>query len=450
MDTSFDLIVIGSGAAGGTAAAICSEAGLKVAVVDSNPFGGTCSLRGCVPKKVLVGEAETVDAYNRMLDVGVGTSKTKINWPQAIAFKNTFTEPTPALTEKSYTDLGITNVHGRAKFISSNQIQVGENILEGERFLLANGAKPMDLGMPGKEYVKTSDEFLDMKDLPESVIFIGGGFISFEFAHITARTGAQVVILDRGSTPLKIFDADLVEQMVKSSVDEGIVVKRKRAVEKVEMIDSAFAVSVKNAEGASEVFKADLVVHGAGRVPDLDDMNLEVLDVQRSRRGVVVNDYLKSVSNPSVYAAGDAAEIGPPLTPVALYQGNVVARNIIDGDKIKVDHSVVPSIVYTVPPIASVGILEDQAKKQGLDFRVNHQDTSQWYSSRRLQIKASSSKVIVDNASDKILGAHIFGPGAEELINVFAQAMKMNATASDLKATIFAYPTFCSDIKYLV
>ena len=450
MSEQFDLIVIGSGAAGGTAAVICSNEGFKVAVIDSSPFGGTCALRGCVPKKVLVGEAETVDAHNRMMNVGVTGDAVKIDWSEAIAFKNTFTQPTPALTEKSYTDAGITNINGRARFISKNQVQVGDSVYGAKYFLLANGAKPLDLGMPGKELVTTSDQFLNLEDFPDEVIFIGGGLISFEFAHIANRTGAKVTILDRGPRPLKPFDPDLVEQMVKSSLENGIVIMRSRRVEAVEKSGEKLMVRVRNAEDKEETYEAGLVVHGAGRVPDIDDLDLEEAGVERSRRGVVVNDYLQSVSNPKVFAAGDAAEIGPPLTPVALYHAKVVAENMINDNAIKVDHRVVPSIAYTVPPVAAVGLLEAQAKEKGIDFRVNHQDTSLWYSSKRLQVKFSSFKVIIDKANDTIIGAHIFGPGAEELINVFAVAMRGGMTATELGKAIFAYPTFCSDIAYML
>ncbi len=450
MSEQFDLIVIGSGAAGGTAAVICSNEGFKVAVIDSNPFGGTCALRGCVPKKVLVGEAETVDAHNRMMNVGVTGDTAKIDWPAAIAFKNTFTQPTPALTEKSYADAGITNINGRARFISKKQVQVGDSVYEAKYFLLANGAKPLDLGMPGKELVTTSEEFLNLKEFPGEVIFIGGGFISFEFAHVANRTGAKVTILDRGPRPLKPFDPDLVEQMVKSSLENGINIRRSRRVEAVEKSGDKLSVRVKNAEDEEETYEAGLIVHGAGRVPDIDDLELEAAGIERSRRGVVVNDYLQSVSNPMVYAAGDTAEIGPPLTPVALYHAKVVAQNMVNDNIMKADHTVVPSIVFTVPPLAGVGLLEIQARESGIDYRVNHQDTSQWYSSKRLQVSFSSFKVIIDKSNDTIVGAHVFGPGAEELINVFAAAMRSGITATELGKTIFAYPTFCSDIAYMV
>ena len=201
-------------------------------------------------------------------------------------------------------------------------------------------------------------------------------------------------------------------------------------------------------EGCS--FEADLVVHGAGRVPDIDGLDLDKAGVEHDKRGVRVNEFLQSVSNPSVYAAGDAAASGPPLTPVASYDGDIVAANLIEGNHREVDYPPIPSVVFTVPPLASVGLQEETARDQGLNFSVRHEQTSDWYSSRRVGEEYSGYKVLVEEGTDQILGAHLLGPQAEETINLFAMAMKVGMPAAEVEDMIFAYPTHASDIVYMV
>jgi glutathione reductase (NADPH) len=200
--------------------------------------------------------------------------------------------------------------------VDSTAVGVGEDVLEGRKVVVAAGAMPRKLGIPGEQYVTTSDRFLELEELPRRIVFIGGGYISFEFAHVAARAGAEVTILHRGQHPLEVFDPDLVGQLVERTKRLGVGVEVGKAVVSVEKSDDKLSVHVSTV-GEREVFEADLVVHGAGRVPEIDDLNLAAAGVQTEERGVSVNEYLQSISNPAVYAAGDAAASGlPPLTPI--------------------------------------------------------------------------------------------------------------------------------------
>jgi len=193
------------------------------------------------------------------------------------------------------------------------------------------------------------------------------------------------------------------------------------------------------------------VVHGAGRVPEIGDLDLTVAGVKFDKRGVVVNEYLQSVSNPAVYAAGDAAASGgPPLTPVAGYESDIVAANLLEGNHRKPNYLAVPSVVFTVPPLAAVGLSEQSAREQGLQFRTNHQETSGWYSSRRVGEKCSGFKVLVEEGSSRIIGAHLLGHHVEEVINLFALAIRSGLTVAHFTEMMFAYPTHASDISYMV
>jgi glutathione reductase (NADPH) len=194
-----------------------------------------------------------------------------------------------------------------------------------------------------------------------------------------------------------------------------------------------------------------MVVHAAGRVPEIDDLNLEGAGVERTKRGVTVNEFLQSVSNPAVYAAGDAAATGgPPLTPVASYDGIVVAANLLKGNHQRPNYLGIPTVVFTIPPLASVGIGESEAREQALKFQVKKEMTSTWYSSRRVGEKYSGFKVLVEEGTDRILGAHLLGSQAEEVINLFGVAIRSGMRAADLKHMLFAYPTHGSDLPYML
>ena len=449
MTKNFDLVVIGTGTAGAAAAYGCRSAGWSVAIVDSRPFGGTCALRGCDPKKVLVDATDVIERARQMESLGVRSDTMTIDWPALMRFKRTFTGPVPADRERELLEAGIAVFHGRARFTDKTAIHVGDDTLIGRFIVIAAGARPATLGIDGEEHLTNSEEFLELDHLPARITFVGGGYISLEFAHVSARSGAQVQILHRGARPLEKFDPDMVVRLVKATEELGITVRVNTAVKRVEKSSGYFIVHG-SANGSSEIFEADMVVHGAGRVPDIDDMDLKTGEVEYTKRGITVNDYLQSVSNPSIYAAGDAAAKGPPLTPVAAMEGEVVAANLLKGNHRTPDLAAVATIAYTLPPVASVGLLEAAAKAKGLKFRVNHQDTSQWYSTRHVGARYSAFKVLVEDDTERILGAHLIGPHAEEQINLFTLAIRSGIRGSDIENTLFAYPTAASDLGYMV
>jgi glutathione reductase (NADPH) len=448
---SFDLVVIGTGTAGSNVAYLCQAAGWRVAIVDYRPFGGTCALRGCDPKKVLVGAAELVDRMQRMNGKGIHADQLRIDWPQLMAFKRSFTDPVPKRREDEFAKAGITAFHGRARFVGPTTIHVNGQVLESRYLVLATGAKPADLRIPGAEYLTTSDQFLELEHLPRRIVFVGGGYISLEFAHVAARAGAQVTILHRGARPLERFDPDLVNRLLDRTRKLGVEVQVQTAVQRLEKHVGGLRVYASTG-GEQCVLEGELVVHGAGRVPEIDDLDLSKAEVAYdARQGVQVNEYLQSVSNPAVYAAGDAAASGgPPLTPVAGYGGEIVAANLLKGNHRKANFLGIPSVVFTVPPLARVGLLEETARAQGLRFRTHQEDTSDWYSSRRVAETCAGFKVLIEEGSDRILGAHLLDPQAEEVINLFALAIRSGLSAGDIKSAFFAYPSYGSDTEYMM
>ena len=496
---TFDLIVIGTGNAASTTASECGSAGWSVAIIDALPFGGTCALRGCDPKKVLVEAAKVIDSNQRHDNKGIiGSQAVHIKWPDLIRFKRTFTDPFPKNREDGYIRAGIVPFHGHARFISPTTVKVevhkdsnndNNTILNGRHILIATGSKPMNLNVPGSENIITSDQFLELRDnnLPDRIVFVGGGYISFEFAHIAARAGAKVTIIHRGKRPLEHFDPDLVNRLVQRSKDIGIDVILQAAVKSIDKSSSSSTTTNFNNEGrnklivyysssssssdlskenkqksdddimttssSSTAVEADMVVHGAGREPNIDGLNLaDAGGVQYTHRGITVNEYLQSVSNPAVYAAGDVvANMGLPLTPVASYDGAVVANNLIKGNTLKSNYTGLPSVVFTIPPLVSVGMQEKEAKDQRLRFKIKHEDTSGWASSRRVGETCAAFKVLIEEDTNQILGAHILGPHAEEIINIFSLAIRLGLTTKDLNDPIlYTYPTNSSDILYML
>lgn len=229
----------------------------------------------------------------------------------------------------------------------------------------------------------------------------------------------------------------------------GVDVRLGATVEAIDKTETGYRVR-STSHGVSSTVDADLVVHAAGRAPALESLDLAAAGIANDRGRLILNEYLQSVSNPAVYAAGDAAQLGPPLTPVSSHDAKVAAANLLKGNHRRPDYRGVPSVVFTIPPLATVGLTEAQARERGLKFKMKSQQASDWFTARQAAQPTYGFKVLVDEASDHILGAHLVGPNAEEVINLFALAIRHNLTATDLKSTMFAYPTGGSDVGYMV
>lgn len=446
---SFDLIVIGGGTGGTGVARMAANAGWKVASIDSLPFGGTCALRGCDPKKMLIAVTEGVE-WARNLDGKGLEAQTSIEWPEMIAFKRTFTDAMPGRIEGGLEKAGITVLHGEARYTGRDKIEVNGEPLSARHFHIATGARPMTLNIPGEALLATSTDFLELAERPDRVVFVGGGFIAMEFAHITKRAGArEVTVLEMMDRPLGNFDPDLVGILCEATAELGVDLRTEAKVLQIEKNGSDFAVTYETPKG-TETVRCDLVVHATGRVPNIDHLNLEAAGVEYSRKGIKVSPFMRT-TNPAIFAAGDCADSGPNLTPVSANEGRIAGKNLLAGkDEREVNYPPIPSVVFTLPQLASVGLSEAAARDKGLDFDSHFEKTVGWYSSLRVGAKYSAYKVLVEKGTGKILGAHLIGPGAEEQINLFAMAMGAGLTANRLKGIIFAYPSFASDISSMI
>lgn len=445
----FDVFVIGSGMAGMTIANKCASKGLSVGITDELPYGGTCALRGCDPKKVLIEATEVIKSAKNFQGKGV-EGVPAINWADLMTFKKSFTEPMPSKIEKGYEKNGISNFHSPAKFIDEDKLQVGETVIQADKIVLSTGAKPSPLNIPGNELTLTSTDFLDLEKLPPSLLFIGGGYIAFEFAHLAARCGSEVTIVHRGDFPLENFEQDIVKHLVSATEELGVNIVLQSEVTEIREQKDGFKVIAQGNNGTVDFFAAS-VINSAGRIPAIFDLDLEKANVKFSKQGVEVNEYLQSVANKHVYAAGDTANTdGLPLTPVAVMEGHILASNLIKGNHKKPEYQAMPTVVFTLPSMASVGLTEKVAKSQNLNFNSNYKSVPEWFNAKRLNEEYYAFKTLIDKDTNKILGAHIIGPEAEETINLFAMAMNTDLKANEIKGMVFSYPTLASDISSMI
>lgn len=444
----YDVVVIGAGNAGQTAAAICAQSKKRVCIVEARDVGGTCPLRGCVPKKVLVAAAETMDLIARAGDQGVRVDGARIDWLALMAKKRSIVAGTSEALEKDLKEKGIDVVHGRARFVAPDAIEVDGRRIVGNSFVVATGSKPRPLSFAGSDRLITSDDFLELETLPPSVAFVGAGVIAFEFAHVLARAGAKVTMLEPTPHALSMFDEDAAKVVVDATRALGIDVE---VSSEVRSIDGR-TIHYEN-KGERRSLQVDVVVHGAGRVADLDDLALDVAGIARDDKGRIdVDEHLRSKSRPDVFVAGDAVVGAPQLSPVATYHGKIVGHNLTRTPLRAADHRFVPHLLFTVPPLASVGMTEKQAKQKGLAVEVRVSDMRSWRSARTYAERFAWSKVVREAKTERIVGAHVVGHGGQETIHAIALAMSMRPDDSRRFLTdfVYGYPTFHSDLRFMI
>lgn len=447
MSDAYDIIIIGGGNAGFGVSAIAHEAGKKIAFIEERDFGGTCPNRGCTPKKILVAAAlalhEIDMASTHCIDVG----KAKLDWTKLIQREKEMIGFIPdAMTGVAEKRGDV--YRGSARFVGPNSVEVDGQVLEGKNIVIATGSKTRPLPIPGAELMITSDEVLSEETQPEDVVFIGGGVIAMEFSHVYARAGTKVTILEVMPRLLPRIEAGAVEAIQGESERIGVIIKTGVKVNGVTKSGDKLEVSYE-VDGQAQTVTADRVINGAGRIANVDTLDLDAGNVKHDRIAVEVDEYLRSTSNPSVWACGDSLVASAQLSPIATYEGRIVGQNIVNGPTVKPDYSVLPSCVYTVPALSTVGLTEEQATKAGMDVKVSASDMSGWFSAKSAGETVAWAKILIDEKEDRIVGAHMVGHKGEELIHIFAMAMRHGIPASKIKEDMFAYPTFSSDVKNL-
>ena len=446
---SYDVLILGGGNAGFGVTVPTRKAGMTVAMVEERDLGGTCPNRGCTPKKVLVAAGHALHEIGQAHVHHISVSKPKLDWAALIDREKEMISGIPESLAETLEERGVDLFRDSASFVGPNAVKVGSRTVEAKHIVIATGSRPRPLPIPGAELMITSDEVLSDREQPGSVLFVGGGVIALELGHVYARAGTKVTILEVLPRLLPALDEDAVEQIRQESARIGIDVHTGVKVLRVEKANNQLR-TIFATNGKEQAVVSDRVVNGAGRIANVDHLDLDAGGVAHDNFRISVDAYLRSTSNPAVHACGDVLSGPPQLSPIATYEGRIVGANIVEGPKLKPDYASLPSAVYTVPSLASVGLTEAQAKEKGLNTKVTVSDMEYWFSTRTYAETKAWAKVIVDEASDQIVGAHMVGHAAEELINIFGLAKKHGITATQLRDFIYAYPSFSSDIKHML
>lgn len=448
MTERYDIVILGAGNAGFGVSQIAHAAGKSIAFVESDQFGGTCPNRGCTPKKVLVAAANALHEIELAPQHGIKVGPARLDWAKLIDRKSDMIDFIPGAMEDIAKNRG-TVYKGKAVFVDANAIEVEGKRIEAENFVIATGSMTRPLSIPGAEHLITSDDVLNERELPQEVIFIGGGVIAMEFSHVYARAGAKVTILEMMPQLLPRLDQDAVTAIQGESERLGINIKTGVQVEAVEKSGDRLQVHFIH-DGKRQFVEASRVVNGTGRIANVADLNLEAANVAHDGIRIEVDEHLRSVSNPAVWVAGDALVHSAQLSPLATYEGRLVGQNIVENAGIKPDYSIVPSAVYTVPALSSVGMTETEAKQAGIDVDVMTSDMSSWFSARFYAETVAWAKVLVEKETRRVVGAHLVGHHGEELIHLFALAMRHGINADQLGDEMYAFPTFAADIKSML
>jgi len=437
MKYDYDLFVIGAGSGGVRASRMASSFGAKVAVCEDRYMGGTCVNVGCVPKKLYVYASEYSQHFNESKGFGWSTGEIAFDWATLRDNKTEEISRLNGIYDGILNNANVEVIKGRGRIVDQHTVEVDGKKYTTERILLAVGGWPFIPDFKGREHVVSSNQIFDLEAFPNRLVVVGGGYIAVEFAGIFNGLGTEVTQLYRGELFLRGFDNEVRDFAAQEIAKKGVNLRFKTDVTSIEkQADQSLKVNL--SDGSSIV--ADAVLYATGRKPQLDDLGIENVNITVSDKGYIeVNDHFQT-SEPSIYALGDATG-GMELTPVALEEGMTLARALYNNQPCKIDYSNIATTVFCQPNIGTVGMTEEQA-------RSDYSNVVKYRSSfRAMKHTISGSdertlmKLLVDSDTDKILGVHMVGPDAGEIMQGLAIAIKAGATKADFDATIGIHPT---------
>jgi glutathione reductase (NADPH) len=432
----YDLITIGAGSGGVRASRMSSGMGAKVAVVENMRTGGTCVMRGCVPKKLLIYGAHFAEDFEDSRGYGWTPGDNGFDWPALIAAKDKELDRLEGVYHNILGNAGVTELNGKGRLVDNHTVDVDGKTYTAETILIATGGWPSMPAVSGIEHVITSNEALDLPELPKRIVIVGGGFIAVEFAGIFNALGAEVHEIIRADHLLRGFDEALRVSLREEMTKKGITVHSGINVTNIEKLDDgSFRVSFDN----EEPLDADLVMYATGRSPNTKGIGLEDVGVELDRKGAIIVDEYSKTNIDNIYAIGDVTD-RMNLTPVALAEGMAFAKTLYDNTPVAMTYDNIPSAVFSQPPIGTVGLTEDQARERGeVDiYQSSFKAMKHTLSGRD---ERSLMKLIVDKQTDVVVGCHMMGADAPEIIQGIAIAMKCGATKSQFDATIGIHPT---------
>ncbi|ABA74669.1 MULTISPECIES: glutathione-disulfide reductase [Pseudomonas] len=438
MAYDFDLYVIGAGSGGVRAARFAAGFGAKVAVAESRYLGGTCVNVGCVPKKLLVYGAHFAEDFEQSSGFGWNLGEADFDWATLIANKDREINRLNGIYRNLLVNSGVTLHEAHAKIVGPHEVEVNGERYTAKNILIATGGWPQIPEIPGHEHAISSNQAFFLKELPKRVLVVGGGYIAVEFAGIFHGLGANTTLLYRGDLFLRGFDGSVRNHLKEELTKRGMDLQFNADIARIDkQSDGSLKATLKD----GRVLEADCVFYATGRRPMLDNLGLENIDVQLDDKGFIKVDEQYQTTEPSILALGDV--IGRvQLTPVALAEGMAVARRLFKPEQYRpVDYKMIPTAVFSLPNIGTVGLTEEEAREAGHDVVI--------YESRFRPMKLTLTdcqertlmKLVVDGKSDKVLGCHMVGPDAGEIVQGLAIALKAGATKRDFDDTIGVHPT---------
>lgn len=435
-DYDYDLIAIGGGSGGVRASRFAAQRhGKKVAVIENMRIGGTCVMRGCVPKKLLVYAAHYAHDLEDSEGFGWQLGDNTHDWPALIAKKDAELNRLEDIYHRLLREAGVDEITGTGKVTGSHSVEVNGKTLTAEHILVATGGWPHLPDIPGIEHAITSNEALDLPDLPKHVVIVGGGYIAVEFAGIFHALGAEVHIIIRADNILRGFDQTMRDALRVELENQGIKVHSECSVRSIEKTDNGFSLRLDQID----MMETDLVMYATGRKPNTAKIGLEEAGVDMDNNGAILVDEFSKTSVDSIYAIGDVTD-RVQLTPVALAEGMALVRTLYEGKPTSMSYENIPSAVFSTPPIGSVGLTEEDARRD-YDIEIYQSSFKPMKHTLSGRNERSVMKLIVDKATDKILGAHMMGIDAPEILQGIGIAVKAGATKADFDATIGIHPT---------
>jgi glutathione reductase (NADPH) len=431
----FDLFTIGAGSGGVEGSRRAASYGVKVGIAENSRIGGTCVMRGCVPKKLLVYGAQFADAFEDARGFGWDVTPPRFDWPTLIANKNKELDRLEGIYRSLLKDCTLFEARATLEDAHTIALSNGKRVT-AETIIVATGSHPVTPQIPGIEHVISSNEALDLPQLPRHIVIVGGGYIALEFANIFSGLKAQVTLIIRGEEVLNGFDDDVRVDIAKEMRQRGITIRTRTELARIEKIQGGFTAHTK----AGEEISADLVMYATGRKPNIKNMGLEEVGVKLHADGRVLVDEWSKTSVPNIYAIGDVTD-RLNLTPVAIAEGRAIAETLYNNNPLKISHLNVATAVFSQPPIATVGLSEREARKRGhtLDiYRARFRPMRNTLSGRE---ERTMMKLVVDRPTQKVLGVHMVGVDAPEIVQCLAVAIVCGATKQQFDATMAVHPT---------
>ena len=438
----FDLFVIGGGSGGVRASRVAAAHGARVAVAEEYRIGGTCVIRGCIPKKLLVYGSHFAEDLNDAAMFGWDIPTKRFDW--SILRENVLAEV--RRIEGAYTDTltnhQVTIFHERAVFTGPNSLRLaGGREVTAEKILIATGARPLMPEIPGVEHAISSNETFHLDTLPKRIMIAGGGYIANEFAGIFNKLGSQVALVNRTDVLLRGYDQQIVDRLIQISLRKGIDFRFNATIDRIERRDGALHIAMTGCDD----MEVDQLLFAVGRRPNIENLGLDAAGVEIGEKGQIKVDEDNRTSVPSIFAVGDVTD-RIQLTPVALREGQAFADSVFGNKPTRVDYGCVPSAVFSHPPLAAVGMTEGQARDRLGSVKVYTSDFRPLKNVIAGRNERSLYKLVVDANDDRVVGLHMIGPDAPEILQAAAVAVKAKVKKDDFDATVALHPTMAEEL----